>query len=482
MFALLALLLAAQGGLPSQAQLESALQEAVTAACPRARIQIDRDLTRACQTYVQAAAAGRAEVAGDAAYFYASLESYEPSPIAGVASVTPASGADRSVAQLFPNGCHFNRAGVAAAADPEGHAIVCTLVADHSTDLDPIPGRVRAGESVAVTGRLGIGLSKPRVFVTRPNGQVEEIPLHGERLSAIVPLKQRGEHSIEVLADSSIGPQVAALRRVFAGVAPPDRPPKAQPQGKGLAGVEAAIAQLRAAHGLPALQRDPALDEVAEGHCREMARLKTLGHVLPSDGSLEDRLAAKGWAYRGAGENIGFSTDAIRAHEGIASSPAHLSNLLNPRHRRLGLGAVKGATADGAEGVYLTEVLASPIVGSKDPVVAVADEILRRRARDGLADLARDKMLDWVASKEVRTAASHDDAKPPAGATSRALAEEPELESAVVESYVASQPEEIAASRNLAEPRWTRLGVGAIYASTKQFGPGRLWVVLIYAR
>ena len=34
----------------------------------------------------------------------------------------------------------------------------------------------------------------------------------------------------------------------------------------------------------------------------------------------------------------------------------------------------------------------------------------------------------------------------------------------------------------LAEPRWTRLGVGAVYASPKGAGAGRLWVVLLYGR
>jgi uncharacterized protein YkwD len=480
MLFLLALL--ASDLLPPQAQLEAALRESIAAACPKSRVILDADLTRACQTYVGAAAEGRVPVSGSAVSYYASLESYEPAPIAGVATVSPPSSVDRAVAQLLPPVCRYNRAGIAAAVHGAGQAVACVVVADHQTELEKIPGRVRPGESVKVSGTLGAGMSKPRIFVTRPNGEVEEIALESERLLAVVPLRERGEHSIEVLAETSAGPQVAALRRVFAGVSPPAEPPKLAQAGTGLPRVEALINQLRAAHGLPQLQRDAELDEVAAGHCREMARTRTFAHVLASDGSLGDRLKAKGWAYRSAGENIGLSDDAVSAHDAIVSSPAHLSNLLDPRHRRLGLGEVKGQTADGGEGVYLTEVLASPIVGAKDPVAAVVKEIQKQRQRAGFDPLIRDAMLDYVAGHEVRASAMADDAHPRAGATSRALAQEQSLESAVVELFVASSPDEVTSSKNLAEPQWTRLGVGAIYASSKQFGPGRLWVVLIYGR
>ena len=477
------LLLALLAQLPSQAQLESALREAISATCPGSRVRLDADLTRACQDYVAATASGRIPPSPDAAGFYASLQSYEPTTVAGVASVSQAAGADRAVAELFSPSCHFNRAGVAAATDRKGEASVCVLVAQRTADLDPIPGRVRPGDTVKVSGTLGEGLSKPRIFVTRPNGEVEEIALESERLLAIVPLREKGEHSIEVLAESANGPHVVALRRVFAGVAPPDRPPRAATSGgTGLEQVAADIARLRAAHGLPQLRRDPELDEVAKGHSEEMARAHTLAHILPADGSPGNRLDAKGWAYSIVGENLGFAPDAVIAHEGIAQSPAHLSNLLNPKHRSLGLGLARGANVDGAEGVYLTEVLAAPVVGVKDPTAAVAKELAKQRAQLGLPPLQRDKMLDYFAGKEVRTAALHDDPRPRPALTGEVIQQKQDLETVVAEVYVASAPADVARSKNAAEPRWTRLGVGAIYASSKRYGPGRLWVVLIYAR
>jgi hypothetical protein len=235
MLALLVLL--AANALPSQAQMDLALREAVSAACPRSHVELDADLTRACQSYVKAASEGRAPISGNAVSFFASLESYEPSPIAGVATVSPPDNADRAFTQLIPSACRFNRTGIAAALDQSGAAVTCVLVADHTTDLARIPGRVQKGDSVTVSGTLGEGMSKPRIFVTRPNGSVEEIQLESDRLLAVVPLREKGEHSIEVLADTPAGPKVAALRKVFAGVAPPDRPPQAEQGGTGLAQV-----------------------------------------------------------------------------------------------------------------------------------------------------------------------------------------------------------------------------------------------------
>ncbi len=481
---LLALLLLLADALPGQSRLEAAALDGIAGSCPGRKVSIDRDLTRACQAYTAAVKAGMAPVSGPAVAFYASLESYEPAPVAGIATVTPASRADRAAGELFPKSCRFDRIGVAAAEVGGSGALVCALTAQHGATLQRIPGRAEPGQIVVVAGTLPSGLQAPRLFVTRPSGEVEEMKLDsaGSSFSARVRLADRGEHSIEVLADGSGGPQVAAIRRVFVGVPKPSRPPPEVSGETGLAGVEQAIAHLRASHGLPPLQRDKALDAAAEAHSKEMARLRTFAHVLPTDGTPGDRLRARGYAFRSVGENIGLSSDAPTAHEAIVGSPAHLANLLDPRHRRLGLGAATGLTADGAEGVYLTELLAAPVVGSADPAGDVVRFIAEQRRKRGLPPLERDPALDSVAGNEVRSAAQADRMKVDRSVAGKALEESPDLSSAVAELYVGSGPDEVESSQNLAEPAWKRLGVGALYASSKQYGPGRLWVLLLFGR
>lgn len=481
---LLALLLLLAEALPAQSRIEATALEAIAASCSGRKVAIDGDLSRACQAYVAAVRDRQAPVGGPAASFFASLESYEPSPTAGVATVSPASSADRAASELFPKSCRFNRIGVAAAELPGGGAVVCALTAKHSTSLQRIPGQVEPGRTIRVAGTLGDGLRNPRLFVTLPTGAVDEVPIanEGPSFSARVTLKDRGEHSLEVLADGPGGPQVAVIRRVFAGVTPPSRPPPETRAAEGLAGVEHEIARLRASHGLTALQRDPELDAVAEAHSREMARLRTFAHVLPTTGSLGDRLRAKGYAFHSIGENIGLSSHVGNAHEAIAGSPAHLANLLDPRHRRLGLGAATGLTADGAEGVYLTEVFAAPVVGTPDPAGEVARFIAAEREKRGLPPLRRDAGLDGVASREVQAAARADQMKLDQALAGRALSESQDLRTAVAELYIASAPDEVELSRRVAERKWTRIGVGAMYAGSRQYGPQRLWVLLLYGR
>ena len=481
---LLALLLLLAEALPAQSRLEASVLDGIAGSCPGRSVAIDADLTRACRAFAAAVQAGRAPVSGPAASFFASLESYEPSPVAGIATVSPSSRADRAAGELYPKTCRFNRIGVAAAELRDGSAVVCALTAIHGTTLSHIPGRFEAGQSVNVSGTLEQGLGNPRLYITRPSGEVEEMKLGGSgaAFSTRVLLGERGEHSIEVLADGAGGPQVAAVRRVFAGVVPPSKPPPEGRVREGLGGVEEAIARLRASRGLPPLVRDRDLDAAAEAHSQEMARTRTFAHVLPSDGSLGDRLRARGYAYRSIGENIGLSSDVGTAHEAIAGSPAHLANMLDPRHRRLGLGAASGLTADGAEGVYLTEVFALPIVGIPDPVAEVARFIAKERKRRGLPPLQRDPALDGVADQEVRVTAEADQMKLDRALAGRALQRTEGLSSAVAELYVASAPEEVGSSKNLSERKWTRIGVGALYASSRHYGAGRLWVLLLYGR
>lgn len=479
---LLALLLTA--ALPSQNRLESALLDSIHSACPGQNVALDPDLTRACTAWVAAVRSGKAQPTGSALSFYASLESAEPAPLAGFGRVRPASRAESAVAQLFPGTCHFNRAGVAAVLVADDEAVVCALTAQHETDLAHIPGRVEEFDTVAVTGRLAAGLARPRLFVTKPSGEVEELGLiaSGGEFSTRVALRETGEHSLEVLADGPGGPQVVALRRVFVGTKPPQSPPVETKIGEGLNGVEAAIAHLRAARGLPKLIRDPKLDAIAEGHSREMARTRTFAHVLPSDGSMSDRLRAAQYPYKSAGENIGFAEDAATAHEAIVSSPAHLANLLDPRHRRIGLGEASGQAPEGGDGVYLTEVLASPVVASDDPAREVSRVVEGERRKHRIPGMERDAALDALAREEAARAAKSGETRLSRDSAGLALEKVPELHGAVTELYVGGSPEMVATSKNLAEPRWTRLGVGAIYANSKSYGAGSLWVVLLFGR
>jgi uncharacterized protein YkwD len=481
---LLALLVCA--AIPEQRALEDALREAAAASCKGKRVEVDPELSRAARAFVSAVQEERAPLVASALSFYAGLESTAPASVGSVATISPPSLADRAVGDLVPKTCAFDRAGIAAGEIAGGRAVVALLTATQAIRLRAIPGRVDPGAEVTIDGSLSPGLRDPKLFVSQPGGAIEERSLRsGSRVQEKVRLPRKGEAVVEILATGPGGPQVVAIRRIFVGVAPPLSPPAERAdRDPGIAGVEAGIARLRAQHGLPALRRDAELDAVAELHSREMARTGTFAHVLPSDGSVGDRLDRAGYARRAAGENIGLGETPIAAHEGIASSPAHLSNLLDPRFSRVGLGAARGPSPDGGEGIYLTEVVASPVQGSKDPEADVSVALQRKRGQTGLAALERDKSLDEAARKRIQRAAFADAALSASDQETMVrtlLREDGRFDSAAAETYIVSAPDEIA-SRNAVQPGWTHFGVGALYKSSRTYGPGRLWVLLVFAR
>jgi uncharacterized protein YkwD len=476
--------------LPPQQALERALEESVRASCPKLRYRIDPGLTAAARQFADAVEQGRAAPTDSALMFFASLETVEPVPLAGVATVETG-WADRAVGDLYSRSCRFDRVGMAAARYRD-RAVVALLTQRHQIEMSAIPSEVKPGTRVAISGRLPHGFKNARFFHLRPTGFVDVQPQKKEAGVAPLPegrflttaaFDETGEHVVELLADGHGGPEVLAIKRVFVGVARPSTPPPDLPdlEGPGLDAVAAAIGALRAARGLPPLIRDAALDAIANGHSVAMAKTRSFAHVLPLDGTLEDRLYDAGYAYRFAAENIGLADDEARAHQAIALSPAHLANLLDPRHKRYGLGSAAGLSPEGTHAVYLTEVFANPVVGLADPADAVLKEIAAERMRRALPPLMRDPRLDALAEKEVRVAAFDGTVRVRPEVVSRAR-DTTQYLTTEAQLSVGSSVEEIRAVKAVQDAGWTHVGIGAMYANSKAFGPGRLWVLLVFAR
>ena len=125
------------------------------------------------------------------------------------------------------------------------------------------------------------------------------------------------------------------------------------------------------------------------------------------------------------------------------------------------------------------------MVASSNPQDDVARVLLERRRRLGLKPLQRDPRLDALAAAEVRelpTSDGHVSSDFRRSLMEKAMRARPDLHGVTAETFVGNTADETSSSRNLAEGNWTRLGVGAIYASSDTFGSGRLWVLLLYAR
>lgn len=103
--------------------------------------------------------------------------------------------------------------------------------------------------------------------------------------------------------------------------------------------------------GLPLLERDPSLDEVALAHSEDMWRQGYFGHSDPEGRDVAWRVDQRGLDYAVVGENLALAPTAGVAHRGLMDSPGHRSNMLSARFHRVGVGAVRGPT-----GVTFTQV------------------------------------------------------------------------------------------------------------------------------
>ncbi|MBL8230776.1 MAG: CAP domain-containing protein [Bryobacterales bacterium] len=117
-----------------------------------------------------------------------------------------------------------------------------------------------------------------------------------------------------------------------------------------------AVNQERARRGIPALQWNSRLAEVARQHSVAMATRGFFSHTDPLRGDLGRRLARAKVAYTSCAENIyrqsGSGDPARRALEGWLASPGHRDAMLEPDFRETGLGAASGPR----NGCWITQI------------------------------------------------------------------------------------------------------------------------------
>ena len=107
----------------------------------------------------------------------------------------------------------------------------------------------------------------------------------------------------------------------------------------------------RRSAGLPPVQADAKLAEVARSHSRDMFARGYFSHVTPEGEDLGGRLQDAHVGYLSAGENIALAPTLYTAHDGLMHSPGHRANILRPQFGRLGIGILDG----GVHGLMVTQ-------------------------------------------------------------------------------------------------------------------------------
>lgn len=121
---------------------------------------------------------------------------------------------------------------------------------------------------------------------------------------------------------------------------------------------------LRTGHGLRRLTFSPALTAAANAHSSEMARLGYFSHNSANGSSFSTRIGRfyplRGFHSWTVGENLvwgGPDISALRAFKLWLASPPHRANLLSPRWREIGIGAMHSTSAPGTFGGRPTTVV-----------------------------------------------------------------------------------------------------------------------------
>ena len=470
-------------------RLEARAMEAARARL-RPAPRVSAALVLAARELAERAAAGaRDPIARDAVRAaLARALAFDPSPAAVLVTASP-DDAPAEVARALPrpNATHVG----AGAVEREGTAWVVVLLSERRAQLDPFPRDVAPNARAVLSGMLAPSLERPRVFVTRPSGEVVEPPPgpHSAGRSFRVPLEfpGAGRHVVEIVGEGRGGPEVAALLTVASGGAsldaPPHPPAAAEPRDLAAseASVLAALNATRARHRLPPVAADAEVAAVARRHAGAMAAAGQVAHVLPGSPDVGTRLRGAGIAYQAAYENVSRAGTALEAHAADEDSPAHLANVLRPDATRAGIGIARARLPSGDATVYLTEILVRPpddgTSSRLTPDARVREALWRERARAGLPPLTADPALDALA-RDAAAAMRRRDETETDGLADRALALRRRL--AAVDVFVAGGPDDATRSANVRDRRFARVGVGVVAGDSARYGTARLWIAVLY--
>ena len=230
---------------------------------------------------------------------------------------------------------------------PSGRAAAVVLGSSELT-YETIPRDFEPGQSVTLRGKVADRFAFSHVFLTKPDGTVDEKRMAARGLAATFQLDSVGLYRLEVVGDGPTGPVVLSNVPLYVGI----DEPVTSGSATGVVDPEQAeqrmlmlLNEARKSAGLGALVADAELREMALGHTEDMVDHRFFSHVSPSTGTSGDRAKRSGILASIFGENIAMSPTAETAHEGLMNSPGHRANMLRKEFTHVGIAAAKG---DGA--------------------------------------------------------------------------------------------------------------------------------------
>ena len=154
-----------------------------------------------------------------------------------------------------------------------------------------------------------------------------------------------------------------AVLVLLAGMAGPGHTAGAGGHDNDPAALLALVNSYRVDQGLSPLTADSRLDMAAQRHAEAMAAQGFFSHRTPAGQGLRERLAAAGYAFLLAAENLAHGqADAAAAFAAWRDSPGHDRNMRLAAARRAGVGLVRQLkrTGDGINPPIWVFIFATP--------------------------------------------------------------------------------------------------------------------------
>lgn len=241
----------------------------------------------------------------------------------------------------------------------------------------------------------------------------------------------------------------------------------------------------RAGQNLGALRYDERLANVARVHSADMRDHHFFEHESPNTGSLEDRLAAAGYLFLEARENLAEAPDVQQAQDRLLRSPEHHANIMATDITHVGVGIVRGGVRE-PRNLTITQVFARP--GRAESPQAARQSMLEAvsaaRQKQGLGKLASDARLDTLAAEHLADlpVPPTDSALQSVGAAiSKQLQDEPleGVRGVIVGSQLLPESSAFQVAPELLRPGTRHYGLGVSQVAGERGRPMLLVLVLI---
>lgn len=251
----------------------------------------------------------------------------------------------REAIARVPANMPITRYGIKVTSDGRAAAVVFANV---EVSLAEFPSRFALNESVELRGEVAPRFAFARIFLTKPDGSVEQRVMPSRVIESKFSLASNGAYKLEVMGDGETGPVIVANVPLWVGSVAAERERvvgRATTPAQSEARLFELLNQSRAAAHLPPLSLDEELHDVAFGHSTDMADHDFFGHVSPITGDPEARLRRAGVVVSAYGENIAQADSPENAHDSLMSSPGHRAVMLGPQFTHVGIAAVPAHSA-----------------------------------------------------------------------------------------------------------------------------------------